>query len=78
MVSGASYAAAHVSGLMALMLDARSRDPAFNGKARAMTAADLVSGPDGRIDACASLVRSSPSCGCSCGPAGGPDSLARR
>ena len=78
MVSGASYAAAHVSGLMALMLDARSRDPAFNGKARAMTVADLVSGADGRIDACASLARSSPSCECRCGPAGGPDSLARR
>ncbi|HMA07026.1 MAG TPA: S8 family serine peptidase [Ramlibacter sp.] len=78
MVSGASYAAAHVSGLMALMLDARSRDPAFNGKARALTVADLVSGADGRIDACASLAHSSPSCGCRCGPAGGPDSLARR
>ena len=78
LVSGPSYAAAHVSGLVALMLDARSREPTFNGKARAMTVADLVAGTDGRIDACASLARSSPSCGCGCGPAVAASSLARR
>jgi len=78
MVSGASYAAAHVSGLLALMLDARSRDAKINGKPRALTVADLVPGADGRIDACAALARSSPSCGCNCGPTSGPDSLARR
>jgi hypothetical protein len=77
MVSGASYAAAHVSGLLALMLEARSREPAFNRKRHAIAAADLVSGTDGRIDACASLARSAPSCGCNCGPAA-PDSVARR
>lgn len=76
-VSGSSYAAAHVSGLVALMLDARSREASLGGKARAMTVADLVSGTDGRIDACASLARSSPSCGCSCGAAVAK-SLARR
>ena len=57
LVSGASYAAAHVSGLLALMLDARSRNPSFAGKPRAMTVADLVAGADGRIDACASLAQ---------------------
>ena len=77
LVSGSSYAAAHVSGLMALMLDARSREASLGGKPRAMTVADLVSGADGRIDACASLARSSPSCGCGCGAAAA-NSLARR
>ena len=78
LVSGPSYAAAHVSGLMALMLDARAREPTFAGKPRVMTATDLIPGDDGRIDACASLARWSPACGCSCGPAGGPPPLARR
>lgn len=78
LVSGASYAAAHVSGLLALMMDARLRDPSVHGKPRAMTAADLVAGADGRIDACASLARASPSCDCRCGPAAAPGPVARR
>jgi subtilisin family serine protease len=79
MVSGASYAAAHVSGLLALMLDARSRDASFPGRARAraLLAADLVSGADGRIDACASLAQSSLSCSCTCGSAPAIDPIAR-
>jgi subtilisin family serine protease len=52
-VSGASYAAAHVSGLLALMLDARA---SANG-ARAPVAQALVTRADGRVDACASLLR---------------------
>ena len=52
-VSGPSYAAAHVSGLLALMLDARA---SANG-ARAPAALALVTRADGRIDACASLLR---------------------
>jgi subtilisin family serine protease len=52
-VSGASYAAAHVSGLLALMLDARAT---ANG-ARAPLAQALVTRADGRVDACASLLR---------------------
>ena len=52
-VSGASYAAAHVSGLLALMLDARA---SANG-ARAPVARALVTRADGRVDACASLLR---------------------
>jgi subtilisin family serine protease len=65
-VSGASYAAAHVSGLFALMHEAR-------GKARRATesaAADLVVGAGGRIDACTSLVRAGAACACDCAAAG--------
>jgi subtilisin family serine protease len=52
-VSGASYAAAHVSGLLALMLDARA---SANG-VRAPISRALVTRADGRVDACASLLR---------------------
>jgi subtilisin family serine protease len=52
MVSGASYAAAHVSGLLALMLDAQARA----GRVRAPVASRLVRQADGRLDACASLA----------------------
>lgn len=61
-VSGASYAAAHVSGLLALMLDAQTR----GGKARTAIAADLVRRADGRVDACASLARAGAACACAC------------
>lgn len=61
-VSGASYAAAHVSGLLALMLDARAR----GGRARTAIAADLVRRADGRVDACASLTRAGAACACGC------------
>ena len=53
MVAGASYAAAHVSGLLALMLDAQARA----GRSRAPVAGQLVREADGRLDACASLAR---------------------
>ncbi|MDP9045108.1 MAG: S8 family serine peptidase, partial [Pseudomonadota bacterium] len=74
LVSGASYAAAHVSGLLALMLEARSRGPSPH----AAIADDLVVRADGRIDACSSLARSAGGCVCSCGaePAG-VESIAR-
>jgi len=49
-VSGASYAAAHVSGLLALVRERRARD---RGAAGVQSA--LVAAPDGRIDACATL-----------------------
>lgn len=76
-VSGASYAAAHVSGLLALIIDARSRNRSFAGGPRAPVATDLVSGADGRIDACATLARASASCDCACGPARAIESVAR-
>jgi len=63
-VSGASYAAAHVSGLLALLHEAR-------GKARRTgpAAADLAVGAGGRIDACTSLVRAGAACACDCAAA---------
>jgi subtilisin family serine protease len=78
MVSGASYAAAHVTGLVALVLDARSRGSAPLGRARTVHSSDLVTGGDGRIDACASLARAAPWCDCDCGPGADPNSVAHR
>jgi subtilisin family serine protease len=60
MVSGASYAAAHVSGLLALMLDAQA---SAHG-ARAPVASALVMRADGRVDACASMLRVGATCTC--------------
>ncbi len=51
LVSGSSYAAAHVAGLFALM---RARSPAG---AAAPSVASVVSFPGGGIDACATLAR---------------------
>ncbi|MGJ7509232.1 S8 family peptidase [Variovorax sp. GT1P44] len=51
LVSGSSYAAAHVAGLFALMRE-QSPDPAA-----APTLASVVSFPGGGIDACATLTR---------------------
>jgi hypothetical protein len=58
-VSGSSFAAAHVSGLLALMREKRHS-----------ASAALVTAAAGRIDACASLVRVAGACQCSCGGAG--------
>jgi subtilisin family serine protease len=69
-VTGASYASAHVSGLLALMLDAQSRA----GTARTPVANDLVRRPDGRVDACASLSRAGSACACACS-GGSPTAL---
>jgi subtilisin family serine protease len=65
-VSGSSYAAAHVSGLLALVAELRSRRPLPVSATRAPLAAELVTGDDGRIDACASVARAAHSCVCSC------------
>ena len=64
-VTGASYAAAHVSGLLALMREARG-----NARAGEPIAAALAVGAGGRIDACASLVRAGAACACDCAAAG--------
>ena len=61
MVSGASYAAAHVSGLLALMREAEA-----SKRGAAPIAAELVVGSDGRIDSCASLQRAGAACACEC------------
>ena len=63
-VSGASYAAAHVSGLLALMLEARGQ---ASGLSRPIGGA-LVLKADGRIDSCASLGRAGSACACACPP----------
>lgn len=64
-VSGASYAAAHVSGMLALMREARARGsrPGSGGVDA------LVLRGDGRVDACASLRRAGGACACECGGA---------
>lgn len=56
LVNGSSYAVAHVSGLIALVRES-------GGRAVRVTLA-RVSG--GAIDACASLLKTSPGCDCSC------------
>jgi len=65
MVSGASYAAAHVSGMLALMIDAQARrhGPSSSPQSK------IVVGNDGRIDSCASLGRAGEMCVCNCAPA---------
>jgi hypothetical protein len=62
LVSGASYAAAHVSGLIALMLEAQGKTSSHPGS----VAAELVINADGRIDSCASLLRAGAACACDC------------
>ena len=61
-VSGASYAAAHVSGLLALMIDAHARSHGPPSSPQS----SIVVGTDGRIDSCASLGRAGAACGCDC------------
>ena len=68
-VSGSSYAAAHVSGLLALLREARERRGAAALAVAAVAARDLVRRPDGRIDACASLSRIAGTCSCDCSAA---------
>ena len=62
-VSGASYAAAHVSGLLALMLEAQESANA----PRASVTRALVLRADGRVDACASLLRAGAPRACASG-----------
>jgi hypothetical protein len=59
-VSGASYAAAHVSGLLALTRESAVPQPAQGA------AAVLVRLATGAIDACATVQRSPPTCACEC------------
>ena len=58
LVNGSSYAAAHVSGLIALVRE--HRDPSL----RPLLVASLPSG--GTVDACATLLRAAKPCGCTC------------
>lgn len=54
LVNGSSFAAAHVTGLLALLREERR------------PAGSIVRGTGGRIDACATLVRVTPDCNCEC------------
>jgi subtilisin family serine protease len=75
-VTGSSYAAAHVSGLLALLLELRAR-----GTAPMPGAADaIVLRADRRVDACASVERAAQRCVCDCeqaATAGSTSSFAR-
>lgn len=62
-LSGASYAAAQVSGLLALIRGEQAR----NGRVRESSGTPLATLSDGRIDACASLARAGAPCACTCG-----------
>ncbi|HEV2366146.1 MAG TPA: S8 family serine peptidase [Caulobacteraceae bacterium] len=71
LVSGNSFAAAHVSGLLALI---KQRAPQAHGAAALATTT-----PHGRtIDACASLLKASAPCDCSCPHPGQEAAVARR
>jgi len=78
-VTGSSYAAAHVSGLLALILELRARTP---GAAAGVSDVIAVRG-DRRVDACASIERAAQRCVCDCeqaaaaGATGSADSIAR-
>jgi hypothetical protein len=74
-VSGASYAAAHVSGLLALLLELQGRS---RGGTAPLSARELVvHAADGRVDACASLARARAACVCGCPATPGSEALAR-
>jgi subtilisin family serine protease len=74
LVSGSSYAAAHVAGLAALLAELHPRSvppwrPAFVTAARTSLAAhDAVPAPEqaGSIDACATIARAAGACVCLC------------
>jgi subtilisin family serine protease len=71
LVNGSSFAAAHVSGLFALL---RERAP------RASTGSALVTvrPGGGAIDACASLIKTSGPCDCACAHARSPTAVSAR
>jgi subtilisin family serine protease len=74
MVSGASFAAAQVSGLSALMLQlAPALTPAQVAEALRASAAGGASAQAGRVDACSALSRAQPAhrCLCDCGVVAG-------
>ncbi len=72
-VTGSSYAAAHVSGLFALVLELRPR-----AAGSASNPADSITlRADRRVDACASLQQASQRCLCDCEQAAAAGSIVR-
>jgi subtilisin family serine protease len=71
LVDGSSYAAAHVSGLFALL---RERAPHAHGSFALVTARS----GGGAIDACATLLRAAGPCDCSCSRARGNPAIRRQ
>ncbi len=70
LVSGSSYAAAHVTGLFALLKEKNLRPGALQPL--------VVTSAGGAIDACASLMRGAPPCGrCGCVRQAGASAIAR-
>jgi len=65
LVSGSSYAAAHVSGMMALLRELREQ------QVSATASGSLIASGDshGRIDACATIARAAGTCVCACATA---------
>jgi len=72
-VTGSSYAAAHVSGLLALVLELRSRA----GGSASGPSDSIALYADRRVDACASLARASQRCVCDCEQAAAAGPIAR-
>jgi subtilisin family serine protease len=68
LVSGSSFAAAHVSGLLALVREKSSRP----------RAGELVAVSMGRVDACATLRRVAQPCPCDCALAAAPRAASLR
>jgi subtilisin family serine protease len=70
-VSGSSFAAAHVSGLVALLLEAApgSRPAQLRGYLRTTHAVDTGGEGASPIDACGAVSRASRGCVCACGAA---------
>ena len=80
-VTGSSYAAAHVSGLLALIVELRVElrvDPRSRAGGFASNPADSIAlRDDRRVDACASLARAAQRCVCDCEQAAVAGSIAR-
>jgi len=78
-VTGSSYAAAHVSGLFALVLELHPR--AAGAPANAANPADpadvIALRTDGHVDACASVARAAQRCVCDCDQAAAAGAIAR-
>ena len=67
-VSGASFAAAHVTGIVALLLEARpaTTPPEMHAVLASAHASTRSAGGHFAVDACAAIARTRGTCGCGC------------